>query len=376
MSEPKEIPWVIEEHTKVKHQLLEEYVTVWMAIMFSQQVRLSRKQKLVYVDGFAGPGVYWADETKSDKIPGSPIIIANKANEFIEKDNTREVFILGIDSDDRCTKSLQDLLTQINRFKQDWSAAQGTFEEAINNIFDYLEQSAQNIAPAFFFIDPFGYSGFCMDTLSRILKHPRTELFINLNVYDIIRFLETEHATQCLLNLFGTDQYKSAANFQGDNKVSFLMDLYCRQLKILGNGLFVQPFRVNTPSQGTRPRYFLIHVSQNIKALKEMKNAMRKSSTQPFRFEAIGLDPNRQMDFFELSGEAVLKNKIYEYLLSSKQKVSFSSIEDWAYQTTNGIRKDIQSAIMTLENENKVRIVRQPRQRINTVVDGAMIEKL
>lgn len=95
MSEPKEIPWVIEEHTKVKHQLLEDYVTVWMAIMFSQQARLSLKQKLVYIDGFAGPGVYWSDETKSAEIPGSPIIIANKANEFIEKNKTREVYILG-----------------------------------------------------------------------------------------------------------------------------------------------------------------------------------------------------------------------------------------------------------------------------------------
>jgi len=373
----REIPWVIEEHTKVKHQLLEDYVTVWMAIMFSQQAKIYRKQKLVYVDGFAGPGTYWVDVNKKKAIPGSPIIIAQKANEFIEKDGTREVIILSIDNDQRCIDYLQKLLQQNNKFNQDWDVSLGTFEETVNKIFDFLKETNSNIAPALFFIDPFGYAGFCMSTLERIMKHPRTELFINLNVYDINRFFEAEHSTKCLHELFGTDDYLKAANYNGNKKISFLMELYCKQLKNLGKDIFVQPFRVNTAGQGTRPRYFLIHVSQNIKALKEMKNAMSKSSTQPFRFEAIGIDPYRQMDLFEPTGEDVLRNKILEFVKNDTfGKILYQDLENWAYQSTSGIAREIKQALVTLANKKMILIERKPRQRTNTVNDGAYVQLL
>ncbi len=375
MSSPREIPWVIEEHTKVKHQLLENYVTVWLAIMFSQQARLGYEKKLIYVDGFAGPGLYWLDGTKCSTIPGSPIIIAKKANEFIEKDNTRQLVIIGVDNEQRCINSLQKLLKETNKYNQHWEATLSTFEETINKIFDYLNDNTHHIAPSFFFIDPFGYSGFCMNTLKRILEHPRTELFINLNVYDINRFIEAEHATNCMHELFGNDEYQRVIQYSGDNKISFLMDLYCKQLKDLSKGLFIQPFRVNATGQGTRPRYFLIHVSQNIKALKEMKNAMSKSATQPFRFEAIGIDPCRQLDLFEPTGEEMLKSKILEFISrSSNNKISYEGIEDWAYQSTSGIAKEIKTALVSLESEKKIIIERKPRQRSNTVNDGAFIQ--
>jgi len=112
MPEQREIPWVIEEHTRVKHQLLEDYVTVWMAIMFSQQARINHKQRLIYIDGFAGPGVYWDDVTKTALIPGSPVIVAQKANGFIEKDNTREIVIQGIDNNQKQQVQLQGAIFQ------------------------------------------------------------------------------------------------------------------------------------------------------------------------------------------------------------------------------------------------------------------------
>lgn len=371
-----EIPWVIEEHTKVKHQILESYVTVWMAIMFSQQTKLGYKQKLIYIDGFAGPGVYWSDDSKREEIWGSPVIIAQKANEFIEKDKGRELLILGIDKEKKCIESLQKLLDDNNKFKQKWHTALGEFEGTINKILDNLEEAKGKIAPSFFFIDPFGYSGFSMATLKRILRYPRMELFINLNVYDINRFLEAEHACQSLNSLYGTDKYIDAAKCEGDKKISFLMELYCAQLKDAEVELFVQPFRINTTGQGTRPRYFLIHVSQNIKALKEMKNAMSKISTQPFRFEAVGLDPSRQLDLFELSGEEVLRERLIVFINASKDKIPYDEIEDWAYQATSGVAKEIKSALVSLEKSGEIKVLRKPGQKHNTVTTGAMVERI
>ncbi len=369
-----EIPWVIDEHTKIKHQLLNDYLGVWMPIMYSQQSRVGKEKKLIYVDGFAGPGEYWSDETKSSKVKGSPIIAAEKANKYIDEDSTRKFLIIAIDSDKRCVNNLRPILQQINKHEQSWQVLYTTFEQGMDELFRYLEENNAHIAPTFFFIDPFGYSGFTMETMERILKHPRTELFINFMHYDINRFLQTDHSQQHLQSLFGCDEYRNTMNLNSDRKTSYLVDLYCKKLKEKTNGLYILPFRMNTPGQGRRPRYFLIHVSQHIKALKEMKNRMAKTSSQSFRFEAIGLDPYRQLDLFEPSGEAILQDKIFQFINRDLNKtILYENLENWAYQSTSGIAREIKQALKALENNGKIKIERKPRQKTHTVNNGALI---
>jgi len=374
MSERREIPWIIEEHTKIKHQLLNDYLGAWMPIMYSQQSLIGKDKKLIYVDGFAGPGEYWRDGTKKSKVKGSPIIVAEKVNKYIEEDNTRKFLIIAIDSDKRCVENLQPILQEANKYNQSWQTLHTTFEQGMDELFGYLEEQNANIAPAFFFIDPFGYSGFTMDTMERILKHPRTELFINFMHYDINRFLQTDHSQEHLQSLFGCDEHRNTAALNSDEKTSFLVDLYCKILKERASGIYILPFRMNTPGQGRRPRYFLIHVSQHIKALREMKNRMARASTQAFSFEAIGIDPCRQLDLFEPTGEEVLRHKIFEFVKSKPyDKILYEELENWAYQSTSGIAKEIKQSLVILENEVKIIIERKPRQKTYTVNDGAYI---
>jgi len=375
MSKTREIPWVIEEHTKIKHQLLSDYLGVWLPIMYSQQSLIGKDKKLVYVDGFAGPGEYWSDSKKNSKVNGSPVIAAEKANIYIDQDKTRKFLIIAIDCNKRCVDNLQPILQQINRHNQSWHVLHTTFEQGMDELFSYLEKNHANIAPAFFFIDPFGYSGFTMDTMVRILKQPRTELFINFMHYDINRFLEAGHSQEHLEALFGCDEYKNAANLNSDEKTSYLIDLYCKKLKHKSNGIYILPFRMNTPGQGRRPRYFLVHVSQHIKALKAMKDRMAKASSQSFRFEAVGISSCRQLDLFEPSDEEVLKGKVFEIITRYQEKnMLYDNLEDWAYQETSGIAREIKNALVILENEGKILIKRKTRQRINTVNYGAFIQ--
>jgi len=132
------------------------------------------------------------------------------------------------------------------------------------------------------------------------------------------------------------------------------------------------PFRVNTPSQGTRPRYFLIHASKAIRALKTMKNNMAKVSDAPYRFEAIGL-VSGQMSLFENPDKVTLRERIEELCRNAKGWVDYDEIEDWAYANTTGVAKTIKEALIELEHDGKVSIKRQPGQRKNTVVSGARI---
>jgi three-Cys-motif partner protein len=65
---PKKHPtiWSAAPHTIAKIQILKGYLQAWFAIMG----RIARRQDLLYVDGFAGPGEYTNHAT------GSPIAAA------------------------------------------------------------------------------------------------------------------------------------------------------------------------------------------------------------------------------------------------------------------------------------------------------------
>ena len=56
-----------------------------------------KAQKVIYVDGFCGPGIYYTDNTKTDKCCGSPLIVAEVANKYLNEDPTRAVIMHCID---------------------------------------------------------------------------------------------------------------------------------------------------------------------------------------------------------------------------------------------------------------------------------------
>ena len=62
MSGPKQTIWTLDPHTRAKHLILQRYLHAWIPI-----IALGRG-RAVFIDGFAGPGVYAGGEE------GSPII--------------------------------------------------------------------------------------------------------------------------------------------------------------------------------------------------------------------------------------------------------------------------------------------------------------
>src|ERR1035437_7730074 len=62
MAVPKTTLWEADPHTKIKHAILRAYLHGWLPIMARWNGRI------VFIDGFAGPGRY------VDGSPGSPII--------------------------------------------------------------------------------------------------------------------------------------------------------------------------------------------------------------------------------------------------------------------------------------------------------------
>ena len=367
-----EIPWIIDEHTRIKHALLTKYIDPWMAIFFAVQTKQGREQKVVYFDGFCGPGIYYNDESKTEECCGSPLLVAEVANKYLDEDPKRSVIMHCVDRNAQCTEMLKKKIDKLNRHNQDWQVHNAEFVDKVNEVLDLFDQTDLQHQPLFFFIDPHGYSGYPMKTLERLLAYPRTELFVNFMVYDIVRFWEQERSEEGMMALFGTDDFKKVAECTTpEQKYAFFVNLYSSCLLEAG-AQYVMPFRVNTPSQGTRPRYFLIHASKAIRALKTMKNNMAKVSDAPYRFEAIGL-VSGQMSLFENPDKVALRERIEELCRNAKGEVDYDEIENWAYANTIGVAKTIKEALVELEHDGKVSIKRQPGQRKNTVVSGARI---
>ena len=174
-SDSMKIPWVIKEQTKVKHELLKQYIDPWMIILFNNQAKYKKQELLLYFDGFSGPGVYYTDNKRRITCAGSPIIVAGIANKHIMDKPSRKVTIFCIDNDKPCVDMLRQELSKLNLYHQRWEVHHSKFDEKIHEILDEIENSFLYDQPMFFFIDPFGYTGYPMDTLKRVIKYPRVE---------------------------------------------------------------------------------------------------------------------------------------------------------------------------------------------------------
>lgn len=370
-----QIPWVIDEHTKIKHALLKRYISPWMKILYQIQSNMNFPEILIYVDAFAGPGLYFIDESKNTTCNGSPIIVAKAANEYIKQKSSRKFYMYCMDKKKECFDMLRNELAKENIYNQKWVVFNAEFKDIIDNVLVEIDREGLEGQPMFFFIDPFGYSGYPIKKLGKIMKFPRAELFINLMVYDLVRFCEEDKFEKNITELFGNKKFKKINDISlKEERHSFLLNLYYQSLKDYAGAKYIMPFRVNTPNRGTRPRYYLIHASKNLKALKVMKDGMAKYSESQYNFEAIGIN-SEQMSLFEDPDKVELIERIKSYCKEQHPaKVEYNNVQDWAYANTNGVDKTIKEALIHLEKNKKIKIERLPRQRSNTVTEGAKIQ--
>jgi three-Cys-motif partner protein len=178
MSKHSDTLWQIEPHTKAKHEILRRYLGAWLAI-------LGRKiPRLVYIDGFCGPGKYTGGED------GSPLIAVKEAIAQPALKTSEVTFIFIDHRPDR-----------IEHLKKELSALEmpktfhvypivNEFEGTLTKILDDLEREGRHLAPTFAFVDPFGFKGASFDVIQRLLSNDRTEVFINIMIEAINRFVE------------------------------------------------------------------------------------------------------------------------------------------------------------------------------------------
>lgn len=287
----KPILWKIEPHTLAKHEILDRYLGAWFGILGSKYHRV------VYIDGFCGPGRYVDGE------PGSPIIALKKAMSHQSLLSDIECEFLFIDERfDRVEYLRQeiDLLAPPAKFHID--VRHGEFRAVASKLLERLEGNPSQPSPAFAFIDPFGWEGLPFDLVCRLLRNPQTEVFINFMADSINRFVEHPEPSiqKHFAELFGTKEVFTVAHNSSD-RLAALRNLYQKQLRT--HAKFVRYFEMR--DRHNRPIYYLFFAGNHRLGHLKMKEAFWKvdptsglnfsDGTNPDQLVLLNLDPTEDL---------------------------------------------------------------------------------
>ena len=147
-------------HTRAKHEILTYYLKAWFPILGS------RFPRLIYVDGFSGPGEY------ADGGEGSRAILAlNAAKNYGIPWNShfkvaRDSAFIFVEKDRNYFDNLRRILGSLDipaQFRVE--SRFGTFEQNFEYVLSEIRGPDGRSSPSFVFLDPFGVKGFPMDSI-------------------------------------------------------------------------------------------------------------------------------------------------------------------------------------------------------------------
>ena len=260
----------MKEHTRVKHKILESYLTRWAAIL-GRRSQGGKARTLHYVDTHAGRAIY------NDGEQGSPIIAMKIGEELHEHLNGS--MVLDCHNIEQNTDYFTQLEEEVRKAKVQCPSVQvknyhGDFRQHIGEVFASIPAGEA----CFIFLDPFGYKDVELSTLFRFLEQRRYhEIFITFMSQFISRFMsdETKHST--LDTVLDTKTWREyIGRTESEAKV---VDLYAHRIqevgkRRLGREVFAYPIKIVS---GQSP-YYLIHVSQAPKARIVMEEAVLKNN--------------------------------------------------------------------------------------------------
>lgn len=316
--------WPISPHTAAKHDLLRNYLGAWFAI-FGQS---SNHDKVNFIDGFAGPGVY------ADGEEGSPIVSLRALLEHSAVDNfagTQFNFIFNEHDGQR----LDALKTMVERLRYELGEfppnvklrfENQNFNDLGEDILGSMQKS-EVLAPTFFFVDPFGYKDVPLELMQKLLAYRACEMLIYFDFNSVNRFATAGNVDEHFEALFGTKAFTEAPA-SGPARHEYLRDLYEQQLRDVGRFTYVRSFAM---VRGTgHVGYYLFFCTRDLQAFDKMKAQMWK------------LDP---------SGSYRFEDRLADALVLFEASGSTEPLKEWLLERFAGKTVPIQVVIDTIIGE-------------------------
>jgi len=261
--------WDLAPHTAAKLQVLGAYLHAWFPILS----RGRSFERIIYIDGFAGPGRYRQGED------GSPIVALKAALGPSTNPIQKPCEFHFVERKRRAVNALRANIEHLRQqrhipaYIEIFVHERMTFEEAYDrHIRSRLQQNPS--APAFALVDPFGWTGLPMSIITELMRRPSTEVLVNFMFEEINRFLNHPQQVANFDALFAGTAWRDGYAMSGPARKAFIHDLYRDQLRSVAGARYVRSFEMR--NQQNLTDYYLYFASNNRLGLSKMKEAMWK----------------------------------------------------------------------------------------------------
>ena len=340
--------------------VLRAYMDAWLPII------LSKFERAMFVDAFAGPGEYENGEL------GSPVIALNALAQhssqsmmtgqmdyvFIEERTDRFVHLKKGIARQR-TKGSIPSICRIRMFND-------TFAHVLPKLIASMKSDR---IPTFVMIDPFGISGVGMEFIRALMEHPSTEVYVSFMYEYMNRFKGEANFEPHLNELFGCVDWQQGITMpEGKARKDFFYELYRKQLKLSG-AQHVLNFELYG---GNQLKYALFFATQSDQGCDKMKQAMWKVAPlggYSFRSDTLGQlsFASRVVDFDELD-----RALIDEFRMN--QSIKIESIEEFMCSDRVLFHSaHLKSRLADMERASTLIVDHSPRKRRGAFPPGTLL---
>jgi three-Cys-motif partner protein len=264
----------------VKHSLLQRYLGGWFPILSRWHGRV------VYIDTHAGRGKHAAGQEGSP-LAALEVLIRHRFLPQIL--SNAEVLFLFIERDTANKEELERNLARIAvPAKIHVDVVCEDFSNVIQDQIDYLVSNNLQMAPAFVFVDPYGFK-LSMNLLSQLKAFNRCELFVTFMWRYIDMAINLPAQEKNMDALFGCPEWRALRDIErADQRCEAAIQLFQKQLgaryvtwtKMLGENRTVT--------------YVLIHATNHEKGRELMKEAVWAVLPEGTFAARVSDDPNQE----------------------------------------------------------------------------------
>ncbi len=267
------------------------------------------------------------------------------ANRCIERKVVEEVVCVFIERDPVNFANLKEVVEREEHNYPYVEVLPPINDEFATVVSDIIEKVGARLAPSFFFIDPFGFTGVPFSLVKDILSIPRAEVFFTFMYRDINRFKNSPNCEALFDELFGTGEWRGKQQHE-------LRDLYIRQLREEAGACFTWDFRM-CQDEKVQTLYYLIHATNHFKGLKYMKEVMCRQGPEGL-FAFLGPDEFVRRHQMKLFSNDIPSLRNFFLTRFAGQTVKYEQIQEVTYLETPLIDKHSNEAIKQLETEGRV----------------------
>jgi three-Cys-motif partner protein len=327
---------------RVKHQLLRGYLGGWFPILGSWSGRI------VYIDCNAGRGKHRTGQ------PGSPLIAISTFLGHPFRDRILkncEVSFFFIEADKENQQNLEKIMRAIKRPpKVSITTKLGEFEAIISTEIDRLKAQNARLAPAFVFVDPYGFR-LPGKLLAQLKAFEKCELFITFMWRWIDMAIRHPEQAENMDALFITPKWRSLLTIEdSDQRCEAAIRLLCSELGARYST------RIKMLGDNGATKYVLIHATNHPRGRELMLEVMWKICPKDGFRARMTDNPNQE---FLIKPEPNLQPvKIWLRRFQSKA-ISYEEIWQQIQDSTEGIpylRKHLNIVLREMLKAKEIKI--------------------